>query len=431
MGMIISGIGACETIDSSGEVLKMDGLDISSLERDGLFNYEHESKTASSIVGKILKAKKIFSEKDCENESQLKFWKQVNTPYLWVMGELFDDVGHSEAMNIAAMLRYDVKAKAENKYPEGMSQLIHLSVEGAKLRKEGNIVIRSIARKISITLVPCNKVAAAEIHIQQEPNKSEKKKNGKVPDLSIFKSETYSLPSAEVLESLEKADSVLKAPPKIAPTPTVIGKTKSGKDIGSHPSHTNYAQGFSHEDHKDAMNAHYAATVATKNPKMQAHHMNAVKVHMQAAMRKEPPKKSVVPTPANKIIHPLNTMQSIHGKPQPAKPQFIKPQPTKKTEMKKTLELGSSAGAPASLTGGAALSSEQLEPKAKPLSKGEAEEYNREIVDKGVETWENVQEFRKWLGSRMPSLNKKEAEAFTRAFVMFRTKKAEKKLRDF
>jgi len=477
MGIMLSGIAACETIDSSGEILKMDGLDISSLERDGLFNYEHESKTASSIVGKILKAKKIFSEKDCENESQVKFWKQVNTPYLWVMGELFDDVGHSEAMNIAAMLRYDMKAKAEGKYTEGMAQIINLSVEGAKLRKEGNTIVRSIARKISITCTPCNKVASAEIHTQSDQSKSEKKKSGKLPDLSIFKSETLSLPSAEVLESLEK----METPNKI------IGKTKSGKDIGSHPE-SKYALGFTHQDHKDSMNAHYEAAGTAKEPKMKSHHMKMSKIHMQSAIRSEP-KKSPAGTTAP---HSMKTIHSASPSAPPL-PKFA----AKKSEMKKALTLGSSAGAPSTLTGGAALSKENLDKKVYKMSKAEdkraykgtvikhkgheialksygdkehhakiisgdykgynlgphesqakaaesamkyidshsmkkseAEEYNREIVDKGIEAWDKVQDFRKWLSSRMPSLNKREAEAFTRAFVMFRTKKAEKKLRD-
>src|SRR5690606_24170351 len=239
MGLIISGIAACETIDSSGEILRIDGLDITSLERDGVFNWEHESKTASSIVGKILKARKIFSEQDCINESQKKYWKALKVPFLWVMGELFDDVGHSEAMNIAAMIRYDMKAKAEGKYTEDMAQLINLSVEGAKLKKEGNVVTRSIARKVSITITPCNKVAQAEAHQEQPAPKKEGRKS-KVPDLSIFKSETLSLPGADVTESLEKADTHLSL---VKPTQP-IGKTRSGKAIGHPKDRLEYHKGF-------------------------------------------------------------------------------------------------------------------------------------------------------------------------------------------
>jgi hypothetical protein len=424
--MLISGIGACEAIDSSGEILKMDGLDITSLERDGVFNVEHESKSMSNIVGKILKAKKIFSEKDCENDSQLKFWKQVNIPYLWIMGELFDDVGHIEAMNLAALLRYDMKAKSEGKYTEDMAQLVNLSVEGAKLRKEGNIVVRSIARKISITITPCSKVASAEIHSMQE-QKSEKKKNGKLPDLSIFKSETLSLPSADVLESLEKADQPKLSIVKPAATPSVIGKTKSGKDIGSHPK-TNYALGFTHQDHKDAFNAHYEAAMASKDPKVRAHHMHATKAHMQSAQRSEPPKRAASNAPQK--VHTMQTIHTEKPKEKPKNPAKF-PNTYGKNEMKKALELGSAAGAPSTLTGGAALSKESLDKKVYKMAKAEAEEYNREIVDKGLETWDKVQSFRNWLSTRMPSLSKKEAEAFTRAFVMYRTKKAEKRLKDF
>jgi hypothetical protein len=450
MGLIISGIAACETIDSSGEILRIDGLDITSLERDGVFNWEHESKTASSIVGKILKAKKIFSQEDCQNESQLKYWKMVQVPFLWVLGELFDDVGHSEAMNIAAMIRYDMKAKAEGKYTEDMAQLINLSVEGAKLKKDGNIVTRSIARKVSITITPCNKVAQAEAH--QEPASKKESKKGRVPDLSIFKSETVALPEADVYESLEKAGEYGKVIHKPGPEP----KKGFGKVIIKEP----------------------AKPQAPKPP---------AKAPAKPNLKVVPQPKTPTPTsprPAPKVYTSTTTPYvNIPGK--------------GRGEIKKAMGLGSGMGAPATMAGDAsslkkatgegwkksgstmthpehgtiyrnfAGGYEAKHPKEGPgalggwanagihesaesarshlesltekhrkaseseLKKSEAiREYNKEI-DKGLETWDKVQHFRAWLSERMPSLSKKEVEAFTRAFVLYRVKKAEKKLKDF
>ena len=67
-GTIIHGIAASEHLDSSGERIKIEGVDISSLTSDGVMNMEHQSKEASAIVGKILEAKKILKRSDCENE---------------------------------------------------------------------------------------------------------------------------------------------------------------------------------------------------------------------------------------------------------------------------------------------------------------------------------------------------------------------------
>jgi hypothetical protein len=435
MGLIISGIAACETIDSSGEILKIDGLDISSLERDGVFNWEHESKTASSIVGKILKAKKIFSDQDCVNESQKKYWKQVKVPFLWVLGELFDDVGHSEAMNIAAMIRYDMKAKAEGKYTEDMAQLINLSIEGAKLKKEGNIVSRSIARKVSITITPCNKVAAAEAHQPEQAAGGKSEKKGRLPsDLSIFKSETAVLPGADAFESLEKSDeehvyhvkdkldsrihhkggkwstsykdhtgkrrhkdrdnlehavavienthgakidqdhadfksfhektsSPLKKAGDVLPFQPrqkgpSVGKTRSGKDIGAPKDRLGYHKTFTADDHKDAYEAHMKAAGSTKDFKAAAAHRTAANFHHQSSQRTAP--KAAAPAkmsqPAAKLAPHVSNM-----------PRHI----AAKSEMKKAMGLGSSAGAPSTLSGGAAVSKENLKPKIENLTKGE------------------------------------------------------------
>ena len=96
-GTFIHGIGASEHLDSSGERIVVEGIDITSLIGDGCFNYEHKSEEASQIVGKILEAKKILKRSDCENESHEYFWDKVKMPYLYIAGELFDAVDHSGA----------------------------------------------------------------------------------------------------------------------------------------------------------------------------------------------------------------------------------------------------------------------------------------------------------------------------------------------
>lgn len=158
-GTFVHGIGASEHLDSSGERIKIEGIDITSLTRDGTLNYEHKSDTSSQIVGKIIEAKKIFKRSDCDNDHQRYFWDKVNMPYLYIAGELFDAVGHSGAQDVAAHLRYD----AQGHINKEAKNVVNFSIEGQRLEHRGNTIDKCIARKITITVTPCNKVAGAEI----------------------------------------------------------------------------------------------------------------------------------------------------------------------------------------------------------------------------------------------------------------------------
>ena len=148
LGTLIHGIASSEHLDSSGERISIKGLDISSLMVDGVLNHEHKSDVPSQIVGKILFAKKIFAEEDCSSAQELYFWKQVEAPYVYVIGELFDGVGHKGAQEIVAMLKYDELARKNGRAGKNT---VNFSVEGSKLNKEGQEITRSLARKITIT----------------------------------------------------------------------------------------------------------------------------------------------------------------------------------------------------------------------------------------------------------------------------------------
>jgi len=171
-GTFIHGIAASEHLDSSGERIRVDGIDISSLTKDGVFNFEHQSKEASAIVGKITHAKKILKESDCDNESHKYFWNKIKMPYLYVAGELFDVDGHQAAKDVAAMLKYDNR----NKDKKESKRLINFSIEGSRLEKKGAEILKSIARKISITITPCNKVCEAEELKPEEIENAQKMK---------------------------------------------------------------------------------------------------------------------------------------------------------------------------------------------------------------------------------------------------------------
>lgn len=214
-GTFIHGIAASEHLDSSGERIQIEGVDISSLTKDGTFNYEHDSKSPSSIVGKIWEAKKILKRADCENDHQREFWDKLKMPFIYVAGELFDAVGHQAAGEVAAMLRYD-QLESLNK---DAKKLINFSIEGSRVEKQGSIITKCIARKVSITLTPCNKVCEAhELKIDEGAKKETA--DGKFSFVQDVMSKADE-PSCQIMKGeipfLYKAD--LKSPPGTPATP--------------------------------------------------------------------------------------------------------------------------------------------------------------------------------------------------------------------
>jgi hypothetical protein len=203
LGTYVDGIGASQNIDSSGEIVDIAGLDISSLEIDGSLNWEHKKDVPDQLVGKILKARKIFSVKDCEDDRQKYYWEKCQVPYLYVLGELFDDYTDS-ARTVAGLFRYDLDHRGKN-----AKDIIGFSVEGATISKQGNTIVRSIARKITCTGLPCNKQAVAEM----VPSSGKKPKDNLD---NIFKTENYveievvKMNKSEGLWDLLKKESLVK-----------------------------------------------------------------------------------------------------------------------------------------------------------------------------------------------------------------------------
>src|ERR1051325_9606994 len=95
-GMIFDGVLGSEAIDSSGEVLSVKGADISDVEKGTLLlNWEHipEDKSSATLVGKVISAKKIFSEADCDNERQRMYWREMQLPFIYGICRLYDGAG--------------------------------------------------------------------------------------------------------------------------------------------------------------------------------------------------------------------------------------------------------------------------------------------------------------------------------------------------
>src|ERR1017187_1353312 len=93
----IRGIFSSESPDRAGEIVKIDGVDLSAVhEHRALVNSEHQQDFAKT-VGRILSAKKIFSEKDCVDKFEKDSYNSVGkVPLIVGSIELFDDEEHSE-----------------------------------------------------------------------------------------------------------------------------------------------------------------------------------------------------------------------------------------------------------------------------------------------------------------------------------------------
>jgi hypothetical protein len=154
-GMLIDGVAGSEAIDSSGETLSIEGADISELiEGRATLNWEHQGTESpghspSDHVGKIVFAKKIFSAADCDTDRQLRYWKDLDLPFIYIVGRLFDAAGHEGAKALAAQIR-DYQAHGE-------PILARFSVEGSTIQPQGRTLKQTIIRRVAVTVRPCNR----------------------------------------------------------------------------------------------------------------------------------------------------------------------------------------------------------------------------------------------------------------------------------
>lgn len=195
MGLKIDGIAASQAIDTSAESIDIDGLDISSLEAgEGVFNYEHrnpksEGASTLDVLGAITFAKKIMKESDCSNERELSYWKQIELPFVYIKGELFNDEEdeHVAAKAMAAIIQYYKRRK--------LPILVRFSIDGHTLERgkdNNNILKRAIARDVALTIKPANHSCVSDV--LDSKAELEKRQNSDDPD-HYLESGLYRFPS--------------------------------------------------------------------------------------------------------------------------------------------------------------------------------------------------------------------------------------------
>jgi len=159
LGTLIHGIAAHSALDSSGERMDIEGIDDSSLTKDGIINTEHKNDNSVQIIGKIIESKKILKQSDCKNKHHEYFWEKAGKmPFLYIKAVMFDKFNHPGAIGAVAMAKFDKLLDTTHTNP-----VCGLSIEGSRLDKQGSTIKKSIIRKVSFTQYPCNKMCIAEI----------------------------------------------------------------------------------------------------------------------------------------------------------------------------------------------------------------------------------------------------------------------------
>ena len=163
--------------DTQGEMLSVEGADISELQAGkGRWNDNH-GKGFFNSVGRITHAKKIFKEEDCEDERHKYYWNKVRAPYVYVKGYLYDDEDHPNAKAAAAILRNVHKADCPLK--------LKASVEGGVISRgisDPSLLARTKIHSVALTFTPANVATLVE------PLSLDKSEYDEAADMELIKS---------------------------------------------------------------------------------------------------------------------------------------------------------------------------------------------------------------------------------------------------
>lgn len=392
MSTFIDGVGQCQVVDKSGELVDLKGHDITSLDKTGTVTWEHQNGSPATLVGKILKSKKIFSKDECSSDSELYWWNECKIPYLYIMAELLDDYTAS-ARECAGQLLY-------SKNNPDKENLLGFSIEGSEIpnTRKGTVITRSIARKVTLTQQPCNSMC--KVRIIDNPNELSTVKDDfeelfktEAKAIEMFKSEEgHRMYETFLAKKESKSECLLH---KSAPWSS--GKISGDSVHYSHPEHGTVSiqkqpSGEFHVKHNGALAGVGGTKGSFGSSKEAGSH---AKKYMNAVSN-------------NKIFS-----NSLHNHPSPSM--------MGKTELKKTLTAGSSNAAPSTLVNGSAYQSESLKKPKKDWNKQAKNDY---------ENWPQKDKFEKFMSARMPHLQLGEIKAFGRALALKKSIDFEKALKD-
>lgn len=170
-------IAGSQLRDTQGEMLSVEGADISELQAGrGRLNDNH-GKGFFNAIGRVTGAKKIFKSDDCENERQQYYWDKVKAPFIYVKGYLYDDEDHPNARAAAAILRNIHKADTPLQ--------LKASVEGGVLARgisDNTLLARTKIHSVALTFTPANNNTLVE------PTSLKKSEYDEAHDMQLIKS---------------------------------------------------------------------------------------------------------------------------------------------------------------------------------------------------------------------------------------------------
>lgn len=171
--MKIHGIAGSEILDKQGEILDINGADISALSLGGILNDNHQ-KGFFNTLGVVTFAKKLMKKEDATTKEEKYFFDKIKAPCIYIQGELFDDEDHPNAKAVSAVL------KANGKLPIQ----VKASVEGKILKKnkENGKLEKTYINAIALTLTPVNGATLIE------PFEFKKSEDITQEDLDLIKS---------------------------------------------------------------------------------------------------------------------------------------------------------------------------------------------------------------------------------------------------
>jgi len=163
--------------DTQGEMLSVEGADISEMEQGRGQFCDNHGKGFFNSLGRVTKAKKIFTSTDCDDDRQRYYWEKIKAPYIYVRGYLFDNDDHPNARAAAAIMR--------NIYKEDCPLKMKASVEGGVLARgirDETLLARTKIVKVALTFTPANQATLVE------PLNLEKSQVDWHQDLALIKS---------------------------------------------------------------------------------------------------------------------------------------------------------------------------------------------------------------------------------------------------
>jgi len=150
-------IAGSQLRDTQGEMLSVEGADISELiSGNGRLNDNH-GKGFFNSIGRVTGAKKIMKSEDCDSDRHKYYWEKVKAPFIYVSGVLYDDDDHPNAKAAAAILRNIHKSDTPLK--------LKASVEGGVIARgisDTNLLARTKIHSVALTFTPANNATLVE-----------------------------------------------------------------------------------------------------------------------------------------------------------------------------------------------------------------------------------------------------------------------------